>query len=371
MAVIEVAVDTRVGDFHLSARFESGAGLTALFGRSGAGKTMLVDCLAGLRRPDSGRIAVNGQVLFDSQNRIDLPPERRRLGYVFQDARLFPHLSVRGNLTYGLSRVPTNERHHDLEPVADLLDIRPLLKRRPGSLSGGEQQRVAIGRAVLASPRLLLMDEPLASLDGARKAEILPFIERLRDQLRIPIVYVSHAVEEVIRLADTIVLVDGGQVIATGGVEETMSRLDLRPLTGRFDAGAVLTVTVTGQDKTFGLTDLTVASHRLRVPWLDLPLGTRLRLRIRARDVAISLERPKRMSVLNVLEGRVAEIETGEAPQVDVRLDVGAPLIARITRKSLVELDLLPGTPVFALVKAIAIDRHALGRGGGTWREAW
>ena len=362
--MLEVDVSRRLGDFNLRTSFSTQPGLTALFGRSGSGKTSLINLLAGLERPDQGRIAVGGHVLFDSESGIDVATERRRLGYVFQEARLFPHMSVTSNLTYGMRLTPASEHHHDFDQIVDLLDLRPLLERRPGFLSGGEKQRVAIGRALLASPRLLLMDEPLASLDAPRKNEILPFIERLRDELKLPIVYVSHHMEEVIRLADTLVVLSDGKVVATGGIEDIMNRLDLHPLTGRHEAGAVITASVAGQDEPFGLTELSFAGNRLLVPRLDLPEGSTLRVRVRARDVSLSLKAPTGISILNVFKGVIREINADEGPQVDVLLDIGAPLIARVTRKSLHDLKLKPGTPVHALVKAVAIDRHSLGGHG-------
>ena len=363
--VIDVNVRRSFGGFQLDTQFQAFGGLTALFGRSGAGKTSLVNLLAGLERPEAGRISVNGHVLFDSEAGIDVPPEGRRLGYVFQEARLFPHLSVESNLTYGMKLLAASERHQDAGQVIDLLDLAPLLARRPRTLSGGEKQRVALGRALLASPRLLLMDEPLASLDSARKNEILPFIERLRDDIKLPIVYVSHALEEVIRLADTMVILSDGQVVASGGVEDLMSRLDLRPLTGRYEAGAVLSVTVTGRDADFGLSQLSFGGNRFLVPALDLAEGATLRLRVRARDVSLSLEAPQGSSILNVFEGTITEIEAGEGAQADVLIDIGVPLMARITRKSIHDLGLKPGMAVHALVKAVAIDRYSLGHGGG------
>ena len=364
--MIEVDVRRRFGEFLLEARFTAEGAVTALFGRSGSGKTSLVNLLAGLETPEQGRIVVDGRVLFDSQAGIDVAPEHRRLGYVFQEARLFPHLSVQGNLVYGMRLVPPAERHQDFDAVVELLGLRPLLRRRPHALSGGEKQRVAIGRALLASPRLLLMDEPLASLDAPRKEEILPLIEDLRDHLGVPIVYVSHMMEEVVRLADTLVLLSDGRVAAVGGVEELSGRLDLRPITGRHEAGAVLAATVTGHDQTFGLSELSFHGNRLLVPLLDLPPGSGLRVRIRARDVALCLTPPADTSILNVFSGVVKEIEASDRPQVDVLLDVGAPLIARITRRSVAALGLEPGKPVHALVKAVAIDRHSLGgRGAG------
>ena len=322
--IFEIDVAARFGAFQLQTRFSSTGLLTALFGRSGAGKTSVVNLVAGLARAERGRIVVDGRVLLDSAKGINLPPERRRLGYVFQDARLFPHLSVR------------------------------------------EKQRVAIGRALLTSPRLLLMDEPLASVDAARRDEVLGFVERMRDQLEIPIVYVSHVIEEVVRLADTLVLLSEGRVAAVGGVEELMNRLDLRPITGRYEAGAVIAATVRAQDEDFALTTLEFAGKRLRVPRLDLPEGTPIRVRIRARDVSLSLVPPERTSVLNVFEGRIAEVGTGDGAQVEVLVDVGAPLIARVTRRSVHDLGLAPGTKVYAMVKSVAVDRHSFGGRGSS-----
>ncbi len=368
--MLEMAVEKRLGNFTIDARIScETTGIVAFFGRSGAGKTSLVNMLAGLLRPDRGRIAVNGTTLFDSSQRVDLPPERRRLGYVFQEDRLFPHMTVRANLHYGLRRVPPRERAIEPEQVVTLLGLEKSLGRRPHHLSGGEKQRVALGRALLANPRLLLMDEPLASLDQPRKDEVLPFIERLRDELKIPIVYVSHSMPEIVRLADTMVLVSDGRVEAVGTVDDLTSRLDLRPLTGRYEAGAVIQARVAGQDRDFGLTELAFAGGRLRVPHVRLAVGTPLRLRIRARDVALALEVPRRSSILNAIPAVVVDIGTEEGPQVDLRLDAGgATFWARITRRSLVDLGLRPGTPVTALIKAVAIDRYSLGRGAGQGR---
>jgi molybdate transport system ATP-binding protein len=368
--MLEMAVEKHLDPFTIDVNIAcETTGIVALFGRSGAGKTSLVNMLAGLLRPDRGRIAVNGTPLFDSGQGIDLPPERRRLGYVFQEGRLFPHMSVRANLHYGLRRVPVAERAIGPDQVIALLGLEAILGRRPHRLSGGEKQRVALGRALLASPRLLLMDEPLASLDQPRKDEVLPFIERLRDELKIPIVYVSHSMPEIVRLADTMVLMSDGRVEAVGAVDELTSRLDLRPLTGRYEAGAVIQARVAGQDRNFGLTDLIFAGGRLRVPHVNLPVGTHLRLRIRARDVALALEVPRRSSILNAIPAVVRDIGAEAGPQVDLRLEAGgASFWARITRRSLVDLGLRPGTAVTALIKAVAIDRYSLGRGAGPGR---
>jgi len=363
--MIEVAVEKQLGAFRLDAKFASDArGITALFGRSGAGKTSLVNALAGLMRPDRGRIAVEGEVLFDSERGIDLPPERRRLGYVFQDGLLFPHYTVRGNLTYGRR---AGGREADFDAVVALLGLERLLDRRPAALSGGEKQRVALGRALLAGPRLLLMDEPLAALDQPRKAEILPFIERLRDELRIPIVYVTHAMEEIVRLADTLVLMTEGHVAAVGAVEDLTSRLDLRPLTGRFEAGAVIRAEVAAHDPEGGLTRVAFAGGALTVARLDLPVGAKVRVRVRARDVVLSLEPPRGLSIRNALPGRVVEIAPPQGPAVDIRLDIGAEgqpvmLWARITQRALAELRLAAGSRVHALVKTVALDRSSFAR---------
>jgi molybdate transport system ATP-binding protein len=361
--MIEVDLQKQLGTFALAARFTAPAsGVTALFGRSGSGKTSIVNMLAGLLAPDRGRIALDGEVLFASANGIDVPPEGRRLGYVFQEGRLFPHYSVRGNLTYGARRGGAI----DFDAVVALLGLAPLLERRPGDLSGGEKQRVAIGRALLAQPRLLLMDEPLAALDAPRKAEILPFIERLRDELRIPIIYVSHAMDEIIRLADTLVLLSEGKVAAVGTVEEITSRLDLRPLTGRHDAGAVIRTVVAGHDVTYGLSELAFPGGRLRVSRLSLPLGTPVRVRVHARDVALATARPAAISIRNIVAARVVEIAPERGPLVDVRLDIGRPgqpvaLWSRITQRAASELKLAPGSEVFALLKTVALDRSSLG----------
>ena len=358
--MIEVDVRRKLGDFTLQASFKTPpGGITALFGRSGAGKTSLINLLAGLDRPDEGRIAVDGIVLFDSEAGIDMPPDKRRLGYVFQEGRLFPHMSVRRNLAYGMKR---DGNGAGFDEIVELLDIGNLLDRGPRDLSGGEKQRVAIGRALLASPSLLLMDEPLATLDMGRKAEILPFIERLRDELATPIVYVSHAMEEIVRLADTLVIMSDGKIAAVGPVEELMSRLDLRPLTGRYEAGAVLTVTVEGHDVKRAITRLSFDGMTLLVPYADIPVGEELRIRIRARDVSLALSAPADISILNIFPGRVLEISDRKDGQVDVIVDAGAKIWARVTRMAVQRLGLEPGKQVHALVKAVAIDRQSLGR---------
>jgi molybdate transport system ATP-binding protein len=353
----------RLGDFQLDARFQTGGGLVALFGRSGSGKTTIVSIIAGLIRPDEGRVAIDDAVLVDTSRGVFVPRHKRRIGYVFQEGRLFPHLTVRQNLMYGRWFAPQGVRGGDeLDKVVELLGIGSLLERRPGRLSGGEKQRVAIGRALLADPRLLLMDEPLASLDEARKAEILPYIERLRDHSRVPIVYVSHSIAEVARLASTVVLLSEGKVAAVGPAGEIMHRLDLFPLTGRTEASAIIEVEVAGHDEHFGLTELRSRAGLWRLPRLNVDIGARLRLRVRASDVMIAKSAPSDVSALNVLAGVVADIAPPEGPVVQVRLDCGGDaLIARLTRYSVERLELAPGATVYVLVKSVALDRRLLG----------
>jgi molybdate transport system ATP-binding protein len=358
--MLSVAVTHRLGAFTLDAGFDSEGGLTALFGHSGAGKTSLVNAIAGLIRPQQARIVLDGEMLTDTASRCFVPPHRRHIGYVFQEGRLFPHLSVRQNLLYGRWFAGVRGGGGEIDRVVELLDIGALLRRRPAGLSGGEKQRVALGRALLAQPRLLIMDEPLASLDERRKGEILPYIERLRDQMHIPIVYVSHSITEVARLATILVVLSGGKVAAIGPTAAVMGRLDLFPLTGRAEAGALLTTRVVAHDRTFGLTVLRAAGGELRVPALDLPVGAALRVRIRARDVMIALTPPEHLSALNVLAGTIAEIGAAAGPIVQIRLNCGGEaLIARLTRRSVETLGLIPGLTVHAVIKSVAFDHHA------------
>ena len=360
--MVEVDVAVRRGTFRIEAAFASDAPIVALFGRSGSGKTTLVNAIAGTVRPERGRIVVGNRVLFDSEAGVDRPPEHRRVGYVFQDALLFPHMSVRANLAYGESLTPRAERVIEHERVLALLGLGSLLERRPQNLSGGERQRVAIGRALLASPRVLLLDEPLASLDGARKAEILAYIEILRDELRLPMVYVSHALEEVTRLADRVVVVSDGHVAAEGPGAQVLSRPELAPLTGRFEGGTVIEARVAAHDPRYELTTLAFAGGELVVPNLDALPGERVRVRIRARDVSLALERPHGVSIQNVLPATVRSIGGEFGAIVDVSLDAGGvPLRARVTRKAAADLGLAAGLQVYALVKAVSIDRHSAG----------
>ena len=359
--MISVDIAVKLGRFMLKTKFEAPSNaVTALFGPSGSGKTTIVNAIAGLIRPDIGHIVVGHRTLFDSATGINVATHKRRLGYVFQEGRLFPHMTVKRNLLYGCSRATINGPH--LNDISTLLGLDSLLERRPDSLSGGERQRVAIGRAMLTRPAILLMDEPLASLDAARREEILPYLTRLREQLEIPVIYVSHQMDEVLRFAENLVLLSGGRVAATGSVEDLTSRLDLRSLTGRHEAGAVLACWVAEHDLDFGLTRLEFEGSSIWVAAVDAPVGDKLRLRVRARDVSIALGAPGGISILNVIPAEVAEIAEATGPQVDIRLDVGGvSLWARVTKRSAHELDLNPGLRVHAMIKAAAIDRGSLG----------
>ena len=351
----------RQGTFALEVAFRAEAPVVSLFGRSGSGKTSVINAIAGTASPDSGRIAIDGVTLFDSARGIDLPPEKRRIGYVFQDGLLFPHLSVRRNLFYGHALTAASERYIDADKVIGLLGLERLLERSPATLSGGEKQRVAIGRALLASPRLLLLDEPLASLDAARKGEILQYIELLRDEFHVPIVYVSHSVEEVARLADHVVLLAEGKAVASGPVAEVLSREEFAGAATALELGVVLDTRVVSHEPD-ELTVLAFAGGKLLAPSVDALMGERVRVRIRARDVAIAIEVPEGLSILNVLPARIETVEAGRGATVTLRLKVGEEiLLASVSQRSAARLGLVPGKNVHALLKAVAIDRQAVG----------
>ncbi|NPD13994.1 molybdenum ABC transporter ATP-binding protein [Xinfangfangia sp. D13-10-4-6] len=355
----------------LDVRFDAPQGVTALFGRSGSGKTTVVNAVAGLLRPDQGRITLGDRVLFDAAQRQNLAPHRRRIGYVFQDARLFPHLSVRQNLLYGRWFAPKAARRAEFDRVIEMLGIAALLDRRPGLLSGGEKSRVALGRALLSEPDLLLMDEPLAALDEARKAEILPYLERLRDTFALPILYVSHSPAEVARLATTVVMLEAGQVTIAGPAHEVLADPTGARGFGQREAGALITARVSDRQED-GLTRLDCGAGPLWLPGITAPAGAALRLQILARDVMLARTRPEGISALNILEAEIQDIVAadGDGSAVLVRLqlapgagDKTAPeiLLARITRRSVSALSLAPGLRVFAVIKSVAVAPGAVG----------
>ena len=333
-----------------------GRGVIALFGRSGSGKTTVLRCVAGLQRATEGLLRINGDCWQDDTRGIFLPTHRRPLGYVFQEASLFPHLSVRRNLTYGLRRIPAAERRVSFDQAIGLLGIDHLLDRAPSGLSGGERQRVAIARALLTSPGLLLMDEPLAALDHQRKQEILPYLERLHAELSIPVLYVSHAPDEVARLADHLVVLEEGRVLASGGLNETLARLDL-PIRLGEDAGVVMDGQVVERDARWHLLRVQCGDASLWVRDPGLALGQTVRVRILARDVSIARAPSGDSSILNTLPARVLSVGDDEHPALAlVKLQVGgAALLARLSRRSVHELGLAPELLVWVQVKTAAL----------------
>ena len=362
--MIAVALHHRFGrdGFLLDARFEApSAGVTAIFGPSGCGKSTILAAVAGLLRPRQGMVSIGDDMLLDTARAVFVPPERRRCGVVFQDARLFPHLSVETNLRYGLRRAPPDSLGPGFEDVVALLGIAHLLRRRPAGLSGGERQRVALGRALLSRPRLLLMDEPLAALDAQRRSEVLPFLARLRDVARLPILYVTHALDEVDALADHLVLMESGLVIASGSVEALSARTDLPMLAARRDAGVLLPCRVI--ERRDGLSTLAFDGGTLLTTSRPGPPGTRLRVRLRARDVAVATQEPQGLSTQNVLPVTLAAIAEGsESGEAFLLLGAGAStLLARVTRDSIQRLGLRPGMQVWALVKAVTFDHRVTG----------
>jgi molybdate transport system ATP-binding protein len=363
---LSVRVGKRLGDFHLDCAFEGpGRGVTCLFGASGAGKSATLAAVAGSLRPDAGRIAIGSDVLFDAEARIDRQMEQRGVGWVFQDARLFPHLSVEKNLRYGLSRVRGRPVHVGFDEVLAVLGVEALLARRPRDLSGGERQRVAIGRALLSQPRLLLMDEPLSALDAARKAEILPFLERLKGVVDLPILYVTHNLSEVMRLADRLVVMDAGKVAAQGPLAEVLARADVPLLAARADAAAALDAVVAGHDRARGLTRLDVQGVTLLTPALDRAVGSAVRAVVLARDVLLAGEAPRALSARNVMPGSVQRLTTRADGSVLVTValaDGPARILSAVTRDAVEDLGLAPGKPVWAVVKSVAVEGAA---GGG------
>ncbi|MEQ1776180.1 MAG: molybdenum ABC transporter ATP-binding protein [Burkholderiales bacterium] len=357
MLSVEISHDQ--GGFSLDAHFDCGTGVTALFGRSGAGKTSVINAIAGLIRPRKGRIVFDGETLFDAEQGIHVRAGLRRFGYVFQEARLFPHFTVRQNLVYSHWFDRTLYSASDFTHVVELLGIGALLQRRPAQLSGGEKQRVAIGRALLAKPRLLLLDEPLASLDAERKHEILRYLRLLRDETRIPMIYVSHAVEEVLELADQVVLLALGRVVASGSVEAVMGRPDLRTAAGMFEGGAVIETQVADVDPEDSLAILGFDGGTLTVGNFGAKIGERVRVRIRAREVSIALAPPQHISIQNILRGKIVTVDASRGGSVNVAIAVGAAMLrARITQRSVRQLGLVPGLEVYALIKAISLDPH-------------
>ncbi len=359
--MLQVDVSKRRGDFTLQARFNaSSPGVTALFGRSGCGKSTLISLIAGLLTPDTGQIIVDDETLFDADCHLSVDARHRRIGVTFQEPRLFPHLDVLGNLRYGERRVPRGApRPLKQDDVIALLGLEHLLRRRPHQLSGGEKQRVSLGRALLAQPRLLLLDEPLAALDLARREEVLPYLERLRDSASLPIVYVSHQFEEVLRLATRVVLLDAGRVVADGDIATVSRDPKLRAIVGAESVGAVMAGQVERIDGA-GLAVMRVGDAELTVETTGVNPGQRIQIQVLARDVIIATESPRALSVRNVVPARVVSVSPDSGRAVLVELDIGrtATLLARITERAATELALAPDRQVWALIKAVSLRGH-------------
>jgi molybdate transport system ATP-binding protein len=359
--MLELAIRHQQGDFTLDANVDIGRGLTALFGPSGSGKTTLVNIVAGLVRPAEGRVVFGGTLWSDTERGLFLPPHRRRIGYVFQEGRLFPHMSVLQNLRYGENRLPKGERREDLARVTDLLGIAPLLDRRPAHLSGGEKQRVALGRALMASPKLLLMDEPLSALDQDLKTQILPYIERIRDDIGVPILYVSHSLDEVARLATGVVTFDHGKARAVGLPDAMLATIARGA--GDLPAGNFIEATVTGHDDRDGLTEAKAAAGPIVLRRTDVAIGARIRVFVPVSDIVVATGPAEGLSALNRLAGIVAEINDSGPGGVTLTVDCGGErLVAELTRRSVTQLALSPGMPVNLLFKTVSIAPEGLFR---------
>jgi len=359
--VLKLAAIKRRDHFELHVAIEVATpGIVALFGRSGCGKSTLINIVAGLLKAERALIEVDGVVLEDSSKGIRLAPEQRRIGYVFQDSRLFPHMNVDKNLRYGERRAPAGERRIGVDKVIELLGLGALLQRRPHALSGGERQRVALGRALLSQPRLLLLDEPLASLDAARRDEVLPYLETLRDEFALPIVYVSHQFDEVLRLASHVVLLDQGRVMAQGGIEAISLHPALRTIVGVDAVGAVLTGSIAAADPQTGLAAVRVGAGVINVNLRNARPGATVRVQVLARDVILATRAPEGLSVRNVLVGEISRIASDDAETDLIDVDVGGAIVlARVTRAASVALSLRQGMKIWVLVKAVSIRGHA------------
>jgi molybdate transport system ATP-binding protein len=359
--MLNVSVIKQRGSFTLRADFQAPTpGIVALFGRSGCGKTTTINILAGLLAPDAGRVELDSRILEDTGAAIRVPAEERCMGYVFQDSRLFPHFNVLGNLRYGLKRAQRTTRAIELEQIVALLGLESLLKRRPHQLSGGERQRVSLGRALLSQPRLLLLDEPLASLDVARREEVLPYLEKLRDTLSIPMVYVSHQFDEVLRLATHVVLMDAGRVLAQGPLSQISVLPELRSIVGPDAVGAVVEGTVTRLDAENLMTELRVGRGTLYVSVANAQVGARVRVQLLARDIILATQPPQGLSVRNALAGTIVQVEPDEQQAMLVTVDIGGEkVLSRVTRHAAAELQLRAGREVWVLVKAVSTRGHA------------
>ncbi|WP_415890808.1 molybdenum ABC transporter ATP-binding protein ModC [Neptuniibacter sp. SY11_33] len=356
--MLKVALDTQLGDLKMECDFElPRSGVTVIFGRSGAGKTSLINYISGLLKPHQGRISLNGRDLTNTETKRFLPPEKRSIGYVFQEALLFPHYSVQGNLLYGSEYTPEDEK---FQSVVEMLDIQALLQRLPNTLSGGEKQRVAIGRALLSDPGLLLMDEPLASLDLPRKKELLPYLAKLAKEVELPILYVTHSLEEIIQLADYLVLLEQGKILQFGNVEEVWSSEQMRPWLSGDTRSSLFNATLDHHHPRHAMSCLNIShSTKLWMRALDMPPGTALRVRIKANDVSLSKEQPQQTSIRNILPATIMQIDEESSHQIEVVLNIGGcKLWSHITCWALTELNLKVGDKVYAQIKGISVTQE-------------
>ena len=355
---LQIALD--LGRFSLRVDEQvSASGVTAVFGPSGSGKSSLLRAIAGFESPESGHISLGGETWFDQGRGINLPPHKRPIGFLFQDARLFSHLDVAGNLAFAERRSRATSASFPSEELIRILDLGALLPRAVDKLSGGERQRVALARTLLTRPRLLLLDEPLSALDRERKSEILPYLDRAQARFGLPALYVSHDIDEVAHIADRALVLVGGEVTMRGSVAEVFDRLDVAMIDGRLDAGVLIEGRIDGHDDDLEITWVDIGGDRLTMPRAaHLSRGSQVRLRVRARDVALATERPRALSIRNVLAGRLVELQAGVAPgQVDARIRLRTSEVkARLTQAAVVELGLVPGMEVFALVKSVGLS---------------
>lgn len=355
---LSVRITQRFEKFALDVAFEAGAGVTAIFGPSGSGKTTVSNAIAGLVHPASGHVVLRDRVLFDAVKSICVPPHKRRVGYVFQDGRLFPHMTVEKNIRFAMR---FSDSKGDLEEVAGLLGLEGLMQRLPGGLSGGEKQRVALARALMSDPEILIMDEPLAALDEPRKEEILPYLERLRDLSNIPIIYISHSVAEIARLADNLVILQSGRIVRQGAADDVLSDPASMPFVGVREAGSILRAKVLAHGGD-GLSRLSISGGELYLPGVASDPDSHIRIRVLARDILLSLERPRGLSSRNILPVEVVEVRQGYGPGAAVSLRTGTDrLLARITSQAARELQLRPGLHCFAILKATAVAKSSIG----------
>ena len=352
--MLSLCLRHQLAHFALDVDIECRYPVTAIYGPSGAGKTTLLDMIAGLFRPDFGSIEIDDELVYSSTQHIDFAPDKRGIGYVFQDDLLFPHLSTEENLCYGRDLVPALERRFELNQIVDLLEIGALLKRRPAHLSGGERQRVSLGRALLSSPRLLLMDEPLASLDQGLKSRIIPYLRHIRDELEIPIIYVSHSVAEILELTGQVIVVDKGQVVAHGDFFKIATNAEVLPLVEEHGFENVLAVEIVLSDPQRGISQVRCQGQELKIPYCTQPTGSRLFIGIRADDIILARQRPVGLSVRNALQGTISEITDVGGKEL-VYIDVGRRLAAKTTLEAIEELELKPGDPVYCLIKTHSI----------------